>query len=221
MSHKTIQVDDRLHAYLLQNSLREAPVLAALREETARHPRGGMQISPEMGQLMQLLVRLSGARRALEVGVFTGYSSLAVALAMPADGTILACDVSEEYTRVARRYWQSAGVAARIELVIAPAMDTLDERLQLGEADSYDFAFIDADKGNYVGYYERVLRLLRPGGLLAVDNTLWSGAVADEADQSDDTVALRNFNRHLLGDQRVDLSLVPIGDGLTLARRRT
>jgi predicted O-methyltransferase YrrM len=179
-----------------------------------------MQISPEQGQLMQLLVRLMGARRTLEVGVFTGYSSLAVALALPEDGRILACDLSEEYTAIARRHWQAAGVAHKIELVIGPALATLDARLARGEAGRYDFAFIDADKGNYTGYYERALELVRPGGLIAVDNTLWGGAVADETDHSDDTVALRRFNQQLLGDGRVDLSLVPIGDGLTLARRR-
>jgi len=220
MSRKTISVDERLHAYLLSVSLREPPILARLREETAAHPASGMQISPEQGQLMQLLVRLAGARRALEVGVFTGYSSLAVALALPADGHLLACDVSPEYTAVARRYWEEAGVSGRIELVLAPAHETLDARLATGEAATYDFAFIDADKGNYLAYYERVLRLLRPGGLLAVDNTLWGGTVADPADRSADTVAIRRFNAMLHDDERIDLSLVPIGDGLTLARRR-
>jgi len=220
MSRKTISVDERLHAYLLSVSLREPPILARLREETAAHPASGMQISPEQGQLMQLLVRLAGARRALEVGVFTGYSSLAVALALPADGHLLACDVSPEYTAVARRYWEEAGVSGRIELVLAPAHETLDARLAAGEAATYDFAFIDADKGNYLAYYERVLRLLRPGGLLAVDNTLWGGTVADPADRSADTVAIRRFNAMLHDDERIDLSLVPIGDGLTLARRR-
>jgi caffeoyl-CoA O-methyltransferase len=220
MSRRTIAVDDRLHAYLLGASLREVPALARLREETATHRAAGMQISPEQGQFMQLLVRLIGAKRALEVGVFTGYSSLAVALAMPADGHILACDVSEEFTRIARRHWDAAGVSGKIELVLAPAVDTLDARLAAGEAGRYDFAFIDADKGNYLAYYERVLRLLRPGGLVAVDNTLWDGAVADPDDQSADTSAIRRFNAVLHDDERVDLSLVPIGDGLTLARKR-
>jgi len=220
MSRSTIQVDDRLRDYLLRVSVRESAALARLRQETADHPRSGMQICPEQGQLMQLLVRLMSARRVIEVGVFTGYSSLAVAQALPEDGTILACDVSDEYTTVARRHWEAAGVAGKIELVIAPALETLDERLARGEAGRYDFAFIDADKENYLGYYERVLALLRPGGLVAVDNTLWSGAVADDTDQSPATVALRQFNRRLLEDERVDLSLVPIGDGLTLARRR-
>ena len=220
MSSRTIQVDEHLREYILRVSVRESPELARLREETAAHPRGGMQVSPEQAQLMQLLIRLVAARRVIEVGVFTGYSSLAVAQALPDDGHILACDVSDEYTSVARRHWAAAGVAGKIELVIAPAMATLDERLARGEAGHYDFAFIDADKGNYTGYYERVLRLLRPGGLVAVDNTLWGGTVADESNDSPDTVALRSFNEQLLADERVDLSLVPIGDGLTLARRR-
>lgn len=220
MSRRTIQVDDHLREYLLRVSVRESPALARLREETADHPRGGMQVSPEQAQLMQLLVRLMSARRVIEVGVFTGYSSLAVAEALPDDGRILACDVSDEYTSVARRHWEAAGVAGKIELVIAPALETLDQRLARGEAGSYDFAFIDADKGNYPGYYERALALLRPGGLAAIDNTLWGGAVADDSDLSPDTVALRRFNERLMADERVDLSLVPIGDGLTLARRR-
>jgi caffeoyl-CoA O-methyltransferase len=220
MSRRTIHVDDRLYDYLLAVSLREPPALARLREETAHHRSARMQISPEQGQLMQLLVRLIGARRTIEVGVFTGYSALAVALALPAEGRVLACDVSEEFTAVARRHWAAAGVAGRIELVLAPALQTLDARLAAGEAGDYDFAFIDADKTNYAGYYERVLRLLRPGGLVAIDNTLWSGAVADPAVTDADTVALRALNAALLRDERVDLSLVPIGDGLTLARKR-
>ena len=221
MSRQSIGLDDRLHRYLLEASLREPPALARLREETAGHPRAGMQISPEQGQFMQLLLKLMGARRVVEVGVFTGYSSLAMALALPPGGRILACDVSEEYTAVARRHWAAAGVAARIELVLAPARETLEARLAAGEAGSYDFAFIDADKGGYLDYYERVLELLRPGGLVAVDNTLWSGAVADPGDRAPDTTALREFNARLRDDDRVDLSLVPIGDGLTLARKRS
>ena len=179
-----------------------------------------MQIAPEQGQFMQMLVRLSGARRAIEVGVFTGYSSLAVMLAMPEDGRLLALDVSEEYTAVARRHWQAAGVAGRIELVIAPAAETLDARLAGGEAARYDFAFIDADKTSYLAYYERLLKLLRPGGLIVVDNTLWSGRVADPEERDADTRALRAFNDALHRDPRVDLALLPVGDGLTLARLR-
>jgi caffeoyl-CoA O-methyltransferase len=220
MSNRTLSLDNALYAYLLDASLREHPVLARLRAETARHPHVNMQIAPEQGQFMALLVRLMGARRCLEIGVFTGYSSLAVALALPAEGRIMACDVSEEYTAVARRYWAEAGVAERIELRLAPALETLDALLAAGAAGSYDFAFIDADKEAYAGYYERVLQLLRPGGLVAVDNTLWDGAVADPDDQSADTLAIRAFNESLHRDDRVDLSLVPIGDGLTLARKR-
>lgn len=220
MSNRTLPLDDRLYDYLLRKSLREPPSLAALRAETASHPRVNMQIAPEQGQFMQMLVRLTGARRAIEVGVFTGYSSLAVALVLPADGQLLACDISEEFTAIARRHWQSAGVAHKIELVLAPALATLDSRITAGESGSYDFAFIDADKGSYHAYYERLLRLVRPGGLIAVDNTLWGGAVADPAAQDADTRAIREFNDLLLADRRIDLSLVPIGDGLTLARHR-
>jgi caffeoyl-CoA O-methyltransferase len=211
---------DALYGYLLEASLREPPLLRQLRDETARHPRAGMQISPEQGQFMQLLVKLTGARRCIEVGVFTGYSSLAVALVLPADGRILACDVSEEFTSVARRYWKEAGVAGKVELQLAPAIQTLDQRLAAGEADSYDLAFIDADKANYGEYYQRLLKLLRPGGLVLVDNVLWSGAVIDPEDQDEDTVAIRAFNKALLQDERVDLSMLPMGDGLTLARKR-
>ncbi|HEU4517020.1 MAG TPA: class I SAM-dependent methyltransferase [Steroidobacteraceae bacterium] len=220
MSNRTIQLDDRTYEYLLAHSLREDPRLAALRAETASHPKVNMQIAPEQGQFMQMLVRLAGARRAIEVGVFTGYSSLAVMLAMPKDGRLLALDVSEEYTAVARRHWQAAGVAGRIELVIAPAVQTLDARIALGEAGQYDFAFIDADKTSYLAYYERLLKLLRPGGLVVVDNTLWSGRVADPEERDADTRALREFTDALHRDPRVDLALLPVGDGLTLARRR-
>ena len=220
MSNRTLQLDDRLYDYLLKHSLREPGSLAALRAETASHPRVNMQIAPEQGQFMQMLVRLAGARRAIEVGVFTGYSSLAVALALPEDGRLLACDVSEEYTTIARRHWRRAGVDRKIELVIAPAGETLAARLAAGEAGMYDFAFIDADKTGYLGYYEQLLKLVRPGGLIAVDNTLWGGAVADPAERDQDTAALREFNDFLLADARIDLSLLPLADGLTLARRR-
>jgi predicted O-methyltransferase YrrM len=219
MSRRTLSLDDTLYRYLLEHSLREHAELAALREATSAHPRAGMQIAPEQGQFMALLVKLIGARRTVEIGVFTGYSALAVALALPEDGRVLACDVSEEYTSIGRPYWQRAGVAHRIELVLAPALATLDARLAAGEAGAYDFAFIDADKVNYDGYFERCLRLVRPGGLIAVDNTLWSGRVAAAA-TDDDTAALQRFNRKLHGDGRIDLALLPLGDGLTLARRR-
>ena len=220
MANRTLTLDDRLYDYLLRHSLREPEALARLRAETASHPRVNMQIGPEQGQFMQMLVRLTNTRRAIEVGVFTGYSSLAVALAMPDDGYLLACDVSEEYTAIARRHWQAAGVAHKIELVLAPARETLDARLAAGEAGTYDFAFIDADKTGYLGYYERLMQLIRPGGLIVVDNTLWSGDVANPANRDPDTVALREFNDRLLADPRIDLSLLPLGDGLTLARRR-
>ena len=220
MSNRTIQLDDRTYEYLLAHSLREAPVLAALRAETASHPQVNMQIAPEQGQFMQMLVRLTGARRAIEVGVFTGYSSLAVMLAMPKDGRLLALDVSEEFTAIARRHWQAAGVADRIELVIAQAKDTLDARIAAGESGRYDFAFIDADKGGYLAYYERLMKLVRPGGLIVVDNTLWSGDVANPDNRESDTVALREFNDILHKDPRIELALLPVGDGLTLARIR-
>jgi predicted O-methyltransferase YrrM len=220
MSRHTINLDETLNRYIKEHSAREHPVLAELRAATAGIPHAGMQISPEQGQLMALLVKILGARRTIEVGVFTGYSSLAVALALPADGRVVACDVSEEWTRVARRFWEKAGVAAKVDLRLAPALETLDQLLAAGEAGRYDFAFIDADKGNYDGYYERCLKLLRSGGLAAVDNTLWNGWVADPAHTEDDTRAIRAFNEKLRADDRIDLSLVPIGDGLTLARRR-
>lgn len=221
MSNRTLPLDDRLYQYLLRHSLREPDCLRSLRAETARHPQVNMQIAPEQGQFMQLLVRLMGARCAIEVGVFTGYSSLAVALALPPDGRLLACDVSKEFTDIARRHWEAAGIAHKIELVLQPAAATLDARLAAGEAGHYDFAFIDADKTGYSAYYDRLMQLVRPGGLIVVDNTLWGGAVADPANCDRDTVAIRAFNERLLVDTRIDLSLVPVGDGLTLARRRT
>jgi predicted O-methyltransferase YrrM len=222
MSNRTIQVTDDLYEYLLSVSSREPDVLRRLREETAAATgdRFRMQISPEQGQFMQLLARLTGARRALEVGVFTGYSSLAVALAMPDDGRLVACDVSEEWTSIARRYWAEAGVAGKIDLRLAPATETLAGLVAAGEAGTYDFAFVDADKGNYATYYERALELLRPGGLIAVDNTLWSGRVADPSVDDPDTAAIRAFNETVHRDERVDLSLLPVGDGLTLALKR-
>ncbi|MGH8116110.1 MAG: class I SAM-dependent methyltransferase [Rhodanobacteraceae bacterium] len=219
MSRRTINLDDTVYQYLLDHSLREHPEQVALREATRSHPHGGLQISPEQGQLMALLVKLIDARRTIEVGTFTGYSALTVALALPADGKLLACDVSAEYTAIGKPYWQRAGVAQKIELVIAPAVQTLDARLANGEAARYDFAFIDADKSNYDAYYERCLRLLRPGGLVAFDNTLWGGDVARPA-RDDDTRALQALNDKLHHDDRIDLSMVPIGDGLTLARKR-
>jgi len=220
MSNRSITLTDPIYQYMNDVSLREAPVLRALREETAALTQRSMQIAPEQGQFMALLVRLLRARRCLEIGVFTGYSSLATALALPADGRIVACDVSEEWTAIARRYWEQGGVAHRIDLHIAPATNTLDALLQQGQAGTFDLAFIDADKTNYLAYYERTLQLLRPGGLVLIDNTLWSGRVADPAVNDPDTVALRELNTALLRDERVDLSLLPVGDGLTLALKR-
>ncbi len=219
MSRRTINLDDTLYQYLLDHSLREHPEQTALRQATAAHPLAGMQISPEQGQFMQLLVKLIGARRTLEIGTFTGYSALTVALALPTDGRILACDISAEYTSVGRPYWQRAGVAGRIELAIAPAIDTLDARIHGGEAGHYDFAFIDADKSGYDAYYERCLQLVRTGGLIAFDNTLWGGDVARPS-HDDDTRALQALNDKLHRDERIDLALLPIGDGLSLARKR-
>src|SRR5450432_1614895 len=220
MSAKTIPVTDAIWQYLIDVTVREPAVLGKLRDETSRMPNGGMQISQEQGQFMALLVELIGARRAIEVGVFTGYSSLRVALALPADGRLVACDVSEEYTNVARRYWREAGVEEKIELRLGPALATLNALIAQGERGRFDFAFIDADKANYGGYYERCLELVRPGGLVAVDNTLWSGAVADPNKQDADTRAIRELNAKVADDPRVSSSLVPIGDGLLLARKR-
>ena len=220
MSDRTIALDDRLYDYLLRVSLREPPVLAKLREETALMPHGLMQISPEQGQFMAFLVRLMGARKAIEIGTFTGYSALSVALALPEDGRLVACDRSDEWTSVARRYWAEAGVAHKIDLRLGKGAETLDGLIADGEGGSFDFAFIDADKKNYPVYFERVLTLLRPGGLIGVDNVLWSGRVADPDDQEQTTNVIRRFNMSLSADKRVDVSMLPIGDGLTLARKR-
>ncbi|MBD2531978.1 class I SAM-dependent methyltransferase [Nostoc flagelliforme FACHB-838] len=220
MPKQSIGLDNQLYNYLLSVSLREPEILGKLRQETANHPWSGMQISPEQGQFMSLLVQLIGARKTLEVGVFTGYSSLSVALALPTDGKIIACDVSEEFTAIARRYWQKAGVADKIDLRLAPALETLDQLLATGQAETYDFAFIDADKENYDVYYERSLQLVRPGGLIAIDNVLWSGQVADDQYQDESTQSIRALNKKLHHDERITLSLVPIADGLTLAIKR-
>lgn len=217
MANKTLSLTNALYAYLVEHSVREPEILRRLRAETGQDRMSMMQIGPEQGQFMQLLVRLMGAKNCLEIGVFTGYSSLAVALALPADGRILACDISEQWTAIARRYWQEAGVTAKIDLRIAPALSTLDELIESGKSACFDFAFIDADKINYLGYYERALTLVRSGGLIAADNTLWGGQVIDKKSKSEDTQAIRQFNDRLYSDSRVQLSLLPIGDGLTLA----
>ncbi|MGL5083346.1 MAG: class I SAM-dependent methyltransferase [Microcoleaceae cyanobacterium] len=220
MSNQTLGLPGHLYDYLLSVSLREPEILQKLREETASHPRAMMQIAPEQGQFMALLVQLINAKKTLEIGVFTGYSSLCVALALPDEGQVIACDVSEEFTAIARRYWQIAGVDHKITLHLAPAMETLDRLLSEGQAGTFDFAFIDADKENYEGYYERALQLIRSGGLIAIDNVLWSGQVADSTVQDSPTVALRRLNQKLHQDERISLSLVPIADGLTLGMKR-
>lgn len=219
MSSRTLNLDDTLYQYLLDHSVREHPAQTALRAATSSHPHAVMQISPEQGQFMALLIKLLGARRTIEIGVFTGYSALTVALALPEDGKLLACDISDEYTRIGKPFWEQAHVARKIDLQLAPAVATLDARIKAGEEGQYDFAFIDADKSSYDTYYERCLKLLRAGGLIAIDNTLWSGKVADLAEDAD-TAALQALNIKLHGDDRIDLSLLPVGDGLTLARKR-
>ncbi len=220
MSVRSLGLSDDLHSYLLQSTLRDHPALHALREETAHMAEGRMQISAEQGQLMQLLVELTGARKIIEVGTFTGYSSTAMALAMPPDGRIVCCDVSEKFTNVARRAWTSAGVDGKIDLRIGPAVATMDKLLAGGEAGTYDMAFIDADKANYEAYYERALQLLRVGGLILVDNVLWSGRVIDPKIVDEDTKAIRILNGKIQKDARVTQAMLPIGDGLTLARKR-
>jgi predicted O-methyltransferase YrrM len=220
MSNRTLPLNDGLYQYLLNHSVQEPEILVALRQETASLPLAEMQIAPEQGQLMALLVQLLGVKKALEVGVFTGYSALRVALAMPADGRLVACDIDPEYTAIAQRYWAAAGVSDRIDLRLGPALDTLNHLIEAGEANQFDFAFIDADKANYSNYYERVLQLVRPGGLVVIDNVLWSGRVADPAVQDSRTKALRQFNQRLYQDDRIVLSLVPIADGLTLALKK-
>lgn len=219
MSNKTLPLSDFLYEYILSVSLREPEVLARLRAETLRQPLSVMLSAPEQGQFMALLVQLLGARRCLEIGVYTGYSTLWVALALPRDGSVLACDVSEAWTTIGRRYWEQAGVSVRINLRLAPALETLDHLLDTGQAGSFDFAFIDADKENYLHYYERTLRLLRSGGLMVIDSTLWSGDVADNTSQDAETRAIRALNQHIYTDQRVQMSLLPVADGLTLARK--
>jgi caffeoyl-CoA O-methyltransferase len=220
MSLRSIGLDERLYRYLLDVSLREPDILRRLRAETAERENASMQIAPEQGQFMALLVELIGAERTLEIGTFTGYSALAVALALPAHGRVIACEVSEEYARIARRWWAEAGVAEKIELHVEPAVESLDRMLEDGLGRRFDFAFIDADKEGYVDYWERCLRLVRRGGLITVDNVLWDGRVADPENAEESTQAIRAFNARVRDDDRVDLSLVPIGDGLTLARVR-
>ena len=220
MSRSTIQVDDQLLEYIHDVSVRESELKRELREETGELAAAMMQISPEQGQLMSLLAKIVGTGRAIEIGTFTGYSAICVAEAMGEDGELIACDVNEEWTSIAERYWRRAGLDERIDLRLQPAVETLDELLDDGQAETFDFAFIDADKGNYDAYYEKCLELARPGGLVTVDNTLWSGRVADPEVSDESTDAIRALNEKIGDDGRVDVSLVPIGDGLTIARKR-
>ena len=221
MSNRSIELDDRLYEYLLAASLRESDVQAELRQVTAEHAQARMQISPEQGQFMALLVQLMGAKKTLEIGVFTGYSALTVAMALPEDGRMVACDVNEKDCAIALPYWKKANVAHKIDLRIAPALDTLDNLIANGESGTFDFSFIDADKSNYDNYYEKSLQLVRPGGLIAVDNTLWYGRVADPEVQDNRTKRIRALNEKVRNDKRVMMSLLPVGDGLLLAVKRS
>jgi caffeoyl-CoA O-methyltransferase len=219
LSKQILKLSELLHTYLLENSLREPEVLTKLRGETAKRSEANMQISPEQGQFMALLVKLMAARKIIEVGTFTGYSSIAMAQSLPDDGLIICCDLSWSWTAVAREYWQKAGVDNKVDLRLAPALSTMNLLIEEGW-DDFDIAFIDADKENYLHYYEAALKLLRPGGLIMVDNVLWGGDVVDEKNQEPSTEAIRAFNRFVHQDERVDISLVPIGDGLSLLRKR-
>jgi caffeoyl-CoA O-methyltransferase len=220
MTRETIGLPDDVHAYVLRWGLHEPDILARLREETASHPRSSMQIAPEQGAVLGLLVELLDARRCLEIGTFTGYSSLAVALALPEDGRLVCCDVSDEYTSVARRYWAEAGVAERVDLRLGPAIESLDRLLADGAAGTFDLAFIDADKPSYPAYWERCVELVRPGGVIAIDNVLWGGRVADPSADDDTTRTLRRVNEMVAADPRVRHVLLAIADGMTIARKR-
>ena len=220
MSNRTLAISESIYQYLCDHSLREDPILKELRDHTYDMEERAMQIAPEQGQFMQMLIKLIGAKNTIEVGVFTGYSSLAIALALPEDGRIVACDVNPQYTSVAEKFWVSAGVREKIDLRIGPARNTLSELISDGLTGTFDFAFIDADKVNYDHYYELCLQLVRPGGLITVDNVLWGGAVSNDGINDVDTNSIRALNDKLHQDERIDLSLVPIGDGLTLAMKR-
>ncbi|WP_019507884.1 class I SAM-dependent methyltransferase [Pleurocapsa sp. PCC 7319] len=220
MSKKSLGLDSQVYNYLLSVSLREEEILTKLRAETDQHRGSIMQISPDQGQFMAMLIKLIGAKKAIDIGVFTGYSSLAVALALPEDGKVIACDCDPESTAIARRFWQEAGVEHKIDFQLAPALDTLDRLIAEGQSGSFDFVFIDADKRNYLNYYERALTLLRTGGLIAVDNVLWFGRVVDPEDTDKRTLAIREFNQKMHQDERVFISMLPIADGLTLALKR-
>jgi predicted O-methyltransferase YrrM len=217
MTRKNINLTDRIYEYMLSVSLHETDIQRELREHTAKHKMAMMQIAPDQGQFMALLIRLMQAKDIIEIGVFTGYSTLCMAMVLPADGHIVACDINKEYTDVARQYWHKAGVAKKIELILAPAIQTLDGLLQQGRQEHYDFVFIDADKPEYPDYYERTLQLLRPGGLIVIDNVLWYGKPANPDEVDKDTQAMRKFNQQLFNDNRVAISMLAIADGLTLA----
>lgn len=217
---KTVDLSAEIYDYMLQSSSEESTILRELRAETAKLPLARMQIAPEQGRFMSMLVRLSGARRALEIGVFTGYSALCIADGLPEDGLLTACDINTEWTNIAEKYWQRAGVRERIDLCIAPALDTLRSRLQFGDQGSYDFAFIDADKENYLAYYEACLQLLRPGGLMCIDNVLWSGKVLETDSEDEETRAIQQLNTHIAEDDRVEAVMLNIADGLTLALKK-
>ena len=220
MSNQTLNLTPTIYQYILSVSLREPTILKSLREETGKLSSHNMQISPEQGQFMAFLVELIGARKTLEIGVYTGYSSLAVALALPDNGRITACDINAETSAIAKRFWKEAGVAQKIDLKLASALDTLDKLMQKGESDTFDFIFIDADKQNYVNYYERSLSLVRTGGLILIDNVLWNGQVADPKNRDKQTEAIRQLNQIIYNDPRVSMSLLPLSDGLTLVRKR-
>jgi predicted O-methyltransferase YrrM len=217
MSRTNLPISDELDQYMRSITLREPEALKRQREETGNHAHAGMQTAPEQGQFLHLLARITGAKKTLEVGVFLGYSSTWVALALPAGGKVIACDVSEDYTTRARQTWRAAGVEDRVELHLGPALETLDSFIAEGQSGTFDFAFIDADKTNYANYYERALKLIRTGGLIAIDNVLWDGRPIDPSVTDADTQAIRAFNAKVYSDSRVAISLVPLGDGLTLA----
>ena len=220
MSDITLNLTPTLYDYFQKISLREPEVLKKLREQTHKMSMSQMQISPEQGQFMRLLIELMQARKTLDIGTFTGYSALSVALGLPPQGKTICCDINGEWTKIAKKHWEMAGVADRIELHLAPALETLQKLLDEGQAGTFDFSFIDADKLNYENYYELSLKLLRKGGLIAVDNVLWDGKVADSSVDDANTVAIRNLNQKLLKDERVSISMLSIGDGLTLALKR-
>jgi predicted O-methyltransferase YrrM len=220
MSRKSMQLDKQVYNYLLSVSLREAQILEKCRAETAKLPMARMQIAPEQGQFIAFLIKSLHVKKAIEIGVYTGYSSLSIALSLPENGHLDACDIDPEMTAIARKYWDMANVAEKISLHIGPAIETLDKLIEEHKSESYDFAFIDAHKPEYIDYYERALQLIRPGGVILIDNVLWSGNPADENIQDEDTVAIREFNKHLHADERVMISMLPVADGITLALKK-